>query len=125
MARKNLAKPFKIATAQSLAANFSTSPMNVENLDNVGIILDCKSITDNTGTFAVEVRFKVDTVGPQSSGWGELTLDVVPTLADAPVVIPINLNQIPFTEFRITFTAAGGTPNGNVDIWFSARQVGG
>lgn len=124
MARKNLAIPFKIAAAHSLAASFSTSPMNVDFLDNVGIIIDATNVTDNTGTFDVQVRFK-DPKSGEVSGWGSLTLDTVPTLADASAVLVVNLNQIPFSEFRISFTAAGAVPDGSANIWFSARQVGG
>lgn len=124
MARKNLTRPYLVATAQSLGSAFQTLPMSVDYLDNVGIILDAKSVTTNSGNFAVQVRFKVVETG-QFSNWGTLTLDVIPTLANASVAIAINLNQIPFSEFRVTFTPGGGTPNGTVDVWLSARQVGG
>lgn len=124
MARKNLAEPFKILTAQSLAVSFFTSPMNVDYLDNIGIIADCTGVTDNTGTFAVQVRFKDKDTGAVSN-WGDLTMDTVPTLASTSAVIVINLNQIPFSEFRLAFTAAGAVPDGIATVWFSARQVGG
>lgn len=125
MARKNVLKPYLSVTSQSLATNFQTNPTNITNLDNIGIILDCVSITDNTGTFKVQVRNKNFDTG-WTSNWGDLTLDTAITLANAATCIPVNLNQVPaWTEFRISFTAAGGTPNGNVTISITANQVGG
>lgn len=125
MARKNLAIPTKILTAQSLAADFTGPAMNVDYLDNAFIIVDCTGITDNIGTFGVEVRFVPAQGLGLPSAWVALTLDSTPTLVNADQAFGINLNQVPFSEFRLTFTAAGGTPDGVADVWYSARQVGG
>lgn len=125
MARKNLATPTKVLSAQSLAANFNGPAMDVSYFDNVWITADCTGITDNMGTFSVEVRnIPAEGKGPPSN-WGTLTLDTVPTLTNVNEVIQINLNQVPFSQFRLVFSAAGGTPDGIADVWYTARQVGG
>jgi hypothetical protein len=125
MARKNITPPFRLTTARSLATQFFTSATNVDYLDNCGIIIDATGVTDNTGEFTVQVRFK-DVKNPNIvSSWGELTLDTPVVLADADGVLVINLNQIPFSEFRIAFTPAGGVPDGIATIWIGNRQVGG
>lgn len=125
MARKNVATPFRTLSAQSLAADFETSPMNVEYLDNVGILIDATAITDNLGTFSVWVRFVPAEGRGAPSNWAELTLDSVPTLTNTDETLFINLNQVDFTEVKLVFSAAGATPDGVADIWISARQVGG
>lgn len=125
MARKNVTIPFKISSAQSLATNFTSPPMNADYMDNVGIIIDCTGITDNMGVFTVEARFVPAQGKGPASAWGALTLDIVPTLANIDEVMIINLNQFPYSEFRISFAAIGGTPDGVCDIWYGTRQVGG
>lgn len=125
MARKNLATPTRVLIAQSLAADFVGPAMDVSYFDNAFITADCTGVTDNIGTFSVEVR-NVPAQGKGSpSNWGALTLDTTPTLTNADQVIQINLNQVPFSEFRLVFTAAGGTPDGVCDVWYTARQLGG
>lgn len=125
MARKNLAIPTKVSAAQSLAISFIGPSMNVDYMDNVFILLDCTSVTDNIGTFGVQARFVPAEGKGSPSNWVDLTLDSVPTLANADEAIGINLNQVPFSEFRVVFTANGTTPNGVCAVWYSARQVGG
>lgn len=125
MARKNLATPTRVLPAQSLATSFNGPAMDVSYHDNVWITADCTAVTDNLGTFGVEVR-NVPAEGKGApSNWGTLTLDTVPTLTNSAQVIQINLNQVPFSQFRLTFSAAGTVPDGIADIWYTARQLGG
>lgn len=119
MSRKS--KTRQLASAQSLASNFTTDWVNIPFLDNVGIAINTASVTDNTGTFAVEVRMKD---GNDTSDPIELTLSSTPTLADADDDFFINLNQVPATQVRLKFTAAGGTPDGTAQIWFHTTTIG-
>lgn len=125
MARKNLATPTRVLIAQSLATSFNGPAMDVSYFDNVWITADCTAVTDNIGTFSVEVR-NIPAEGKGSpSSWGTLTLDTVPTLVNSSQVVQINLNQVPFSQFRLVFTANGTVPDGVADVWYTARQVGG
>jgi hypothetical protein len=125
MARKNLATPTRVSVAHSLATSFTGPAMDVSYLDNVWITADCTGVTDNTGSFSVEVR-NVPAEGKGApSNWGSLTLDTTPNLSNMDEVIQINLNQVPFSQFRLVFTANGVVPDGVADIWYTARQVGG
>lgn len=123
MARKSIIKGFKLTTAHSLAASFQSAVLPIDYMDSVGFILDCSSVTDNTGTFSVQARIKYDE--NSYSSWCDLTLTTVPTLANAAVVLGVNMANVPFSELRLVFTAAGGTPNGSVTIWAQAKQSGG
>ena len=121
MGRKNT-KTIQKEAAKTLASSFTTDWLNVSYLDNVGVVINCNNVTDNTGFFEVQVRMKVDANNVSSAV--TLTLSSVPTLANADDDFGINLNQLPYNEVRISFTAAGGTPDGDCDIWFKSETVG-
>lgn len=123
MGRKTALPGYKLATAESLAADFETAAVTVLTMDNVGINIATSGVTDNTGTFAVEHRIYKDE--QNYSAWAELTLSPAPSLASADDVLFINLNQLPPGQIRVTFTAAGGTPDGTCDVWVSGCAVGG
>lgn len=122
MARKSV-KTRQIEDAQSLAASFQTDWISIPFMDNIGFVINCNSVTDNTGTFGAEVRM-VDDAGNASEAVA-LTLSSVPTLADEAADFFLDLQQIPATQVRVTFTAAGGTPDGNCDIWVHSKTIGG
>lgn len=121
MSRKSV-KTKRLLNDQSLAADFSTDWINISYLDNVGFLVNCNSVTDNTGTFAVEVMCE-DSNGNESEAVA-LTLSATPTLADTDADFFINLNQVPATKVRLTFTAAGGTPDGTCDVFVNTKSIG-
>ena len=114
--RKNVARSKKITDTQTLAANFNSDEYVITHLDNVGIMIVCGSVTDNTGEFKVEGYVK----GPI---FEELTVSPLVQLNDADQNFLLNLNQLPFEKIRITFTAAGGTPDGSCDIYVMSKEL--
>lgn len=127
MARKSV-KSQQLESSKTLASNFTTNWVKIPYLDNVGFVINCDSVTDNTGTFAVQVRIKEKEgadANAAASAATTLTLSSTPTLADADDDFFINLNQLPATEVRLSFTAAGGTPDGTCDIFMHSATVGG
>lgn len=121
MGSKGFVKGYKLSSAQSLASNFNSDPVTVKTMDNVGLLIETDSVTDNTGTFDVQVKIHKD--DNNESGWATLTLSTTPTLADADNQFFVNLNQLPPCKLRVAFTAAGGTPDGTCDIWMSGKQL--
>lgn len=122
MANKNFARK-RLATAQSLAANFTTAGVNVDNLDKICWTVATAGITDNTGTFTAQVRIKDDelhTVGD----WIDIDFTPAATLADADTTLACFITNTAFSEARLKFSAAGGTPNGTAQIWVKAERVG-
>lgn len=112
----------KVSDAQSLGADFSTDPIDVgTRVDNVGINIETSGVTDNTGIFYIDHRVYKD--ANNASGWAELTLSSAPTLADGNDTFLINLNQLPKGQIRVRFVAAGGTPDGTVDIWVAGKEL--
>lgn len=121
MSSKNLLPAYKLESSQSLASDFSTDPVTITTLDNVGFTVVTSSVTDNTGTFTVEVRIYKD--ANNYSDWVALTLSSSMVLADDDASFFVNLNQLPPVQVRISFVAAGGTPDGTVDIWVSGCEL--
>ena len=117
MSRKQLLIANKVSDAQSLASDFQTDPITIETADNIGLWIEVPAgITDNTGVFTVQVRPYKDAnnFGP----WADLTTTY--TLADAAATFFRKEVQLPTCQIRVSFVAAGTTPDGTCDIWFSA-----
>lgn len=108
MSRRSFIKGKKLASAQSLAADFSSDSTVVLTVDNVGYIISTAGVTDNTGVFQVWIRIKNSDNENEQSEWAQLTLSAVPTLADDDDVFFINLNQLPPCEAQVRYVAAGG-----------------
>lgn len=115
--RKNAITAHLLTDNQSLATDFQSEIVNISYLDNVGVQIVTSSITDNLGEFSIQASIN-------GVNWETLTLSpVIPSLADADTTILANLNQLPFKQFRVSFEAAGTTPDGTCSIWISAKEI--
>ena len=111
----------QITDGESLAADFETQPIPIGPfVDNIGINIEVKDVSDNTGVFTVEHRIVKDHA--RRSGWAKLCLSFDPQIESKDKVFLIYLNQAPIGEIRVVFTVTG-TPDGTCDIWFSGRDV--
>lgn len=122
MSRKNIVRAFRLKDDQSLAASFTTAATNVDYLDNIGFIVTTSGVTNNVGTFGVQVRL-TDAEHNTSSDWVDLSLSGTPTLANANLSFAINLTQLPFSEVRLQFTAGGIGPDGTADVWIEVKEI--
>jgi hypothetical protein len=125
MSRRNVLKPHVLASAQSLASSFQTDPTNIENLDNIAYAIQTNGVTDNAGTFGVQLRLKKADSPSEVTPWIDLTLDAPPTLNNADNNFYIYLSGLVATEIRLVFTAAGTAPDGTAALWISGVQAGG
>lgn len=123
MARKEINKKL-LLTGQSLGASFQSPVTNVDYQDTVVYIVETAGITDNTGTFQVQARIKVSDDPNQTSSWVDLT-GLSFALADANVTDGLEIREVGYSETRVVFTPAGGTPNGTTKLWVEIKQVGG
>lgn len=107
----------KVADGQSLAADFQSDPITIESADNVGLWIEVPTgVTDNTGTFTVQVRaFKDEN---NYSAWADLATTY--QLANAAATFFRKETSLPTCQIRVSFVAAGTTPDGTCDIWASA-----
>ncbi len=121
---RRIIEPFQLASAQSLAANFQSSPTNIQHLDKIAYKVTTSGVTDNTGTFGVQVRDNGLSLNGVPGDWIDLSFDSVPTLNDTDGDFYIEATVVA-TEARLTFAAAGGTPDGTARILVSGTQIGG
>lgn len=122
MSRKSV-KTKLLGSAFDLSEDFQTDWVNIAQLDNVGFLISTSGVTENDGTFAVEVRNKLS--DSDYSEEAELTLSGVPTLNNTDFSTFLNLNQVPADQIRVTFTApASGTPDGTAEISIHSKTVG-
>ncbi len=127
MARKNTLV-YTIATAQSLAANFTTVATIVEYLDNISYQIDITT-SNSVGTFTVQASndYEVNTAGAvvNEGTWIDLELGGGTPFANAANDnILISLNQVPFVAIRLEYTSSvAGT--GTCAITLTAKQLGG
>ena len=128
MSRKSVL-PFNVATGQSLATTFATTPTVITYLDNCSYQINVTT-TNSHGTFEVQgsldyrpgptTEFPVANAG----NWVTLRLNGgTPTVAAANDTILIDMNQLPFAALRLVYvsTVAG---TGTCDIFFLAKSVG-
>lgn len=119
--RKNILPAFKLVDGESLGESFDSEPVTVNTATHVCFNITTSDVTDNTGAFSVQHRIYKDS--GNYSGWADLTLSAAPTLGDADAVFMLDL-RLPPGQVRVSFTAAGGTPNGTVDVWVTGNSEG-
>lgn len=132
MARKNTLQ-YQLLTTQSLSANFTSPVTSITYLDNLSYQINVTT-TNSTGTFTIQGSTDYEISLPTSTvinpgNWCDLPLASTagvasPTVAAANDVIIVDMNQLPFVAIRIKYTS-GTAGTGTVDIWISAKQIGG
>jgi hypothetical protein len=114
--RKNVLLPFKLLSNQSLSASFSSAPVTIQYIDNIGITLACTGVTTNTGAFRIECS--IDGIK-----WIDIGITPSMSLANANDDLIINLTQLPFAQLRVSFSPAGPTPNGSVVGYITGKMI--
>lgn len=110
--------------AQVLTANFQSPALDTIVSDNIGIIIDCTSITsDQSGTFTIQVRNLVKDSPQTWTSWSTLTLDDTIQLLNTDTSFSVSLNQVPFDQVRVNFVSSG--TEGVCDIVVCKKNVGG
>lgn len=118
--RKNVIPPFKLVSAQSLAASFQSDPVTLTTATHIGFNCSTASVTSNSGTFGVQFRVYKD--ANNYSDWTELTLSDEPTLNDANLQFLMDIT-VPPGQVRMRYTKSVGTTDGTVTVWVSGEQV--
>ncbi len=121
--RKNVIKPTKVLSAQSLAASFNGPSTNIQFLDRVGISINVTT-SDAVGEFKLQGRISPSaqdgaSLGP-SGEWSDLDVDTM-TISSVDKSIVIDVLNTGLIEIRVSYTRTGGT--GTCDVWVSAKEV--
>ena len=121
--RKNVIKSFAMLDSISMAANATSSIVNVINLDKASIFIDWSG-TSPVGTITVEARNKpVDLNNVEDGLWYALDFGTPISVAGNTGDHLIVLNELPFDSIRIQYAATSGS--GTIDALITAKQVGG
>lgn len=114
MSRKNTIKGYKVITDGDMSGNLTSEVTNIINLDNIGYLVEWVGSSPE-GEITVEVQS-----GP--SGW--LPLDFGSTIAVSGNTgnLIINVNQSPFENLRLVYTATSGS--GTLNVTLSSKSVG-
>lgn len=118
--RRNYYQGKRLESGKTLASNFQTSVIDFFTVDSARVQIDCNNVTDNTGTFTVQTRAWVnDNIQGE---WVDETGSGTPTLSNADENFVLYFNFKTPCQVRISFVAAGGTPDGDCDIYLSGAQ---
>lgn len=125
MAQKQRIRSYKISSAVSLATSVTSSPTNIEGVDNVGYQINFTGTP--TGTFTVEVSadYQPGTSPheePINAGnWIALPISPAVTASGAAGSAYIDLNQLSAPWIRIVYTRTSGT--GSLDVYVTAKGI--
>ncbi len=122
MAQKFVAEPILIEAGRSLASDYQWASVPVKYLDTFSFIVNTASVTSGTGTFGVQVRMQVAS-SLAYSGWVDLTLDAIPTMAGVDQNLSISVDNKDFSEARLVYVA-DGSPDGTASVYFAGSSEG-
>jgi hypothetical protein len=109
-------EPYQLVADASMGADVTSAPSFAKRLDNIGIHIEWTGAPQ--GTFSVEATVQE----PSANKWFALTFSPVLTApGGAPGDMGINLNQLPYTAFRVKFTRTSGT--GTMNVWIDAKGL--
>ena len=116
MARKNIIAPYLVASAQSMAANFTTAATTIDWMDNVFYQINITT-SDSTGTFFPQVS--IDGVN-----YNDLPVSATLVSAAANDTLTYDLREVPGHKVRIRYASTiAGT--GTCNVYIQAKQKGG
>lgn len=122
--RKNNLYQYRLLNSQSLGASFSSTPTNIEIMDNISYQMNATT-SDAVGTFTVEVSddYNQDSNGNiiSAGNWIALPVSVAMTLSGSSDTIMFDGNQISHPWIRLTYTRTSGT--GTVTAYVSGKML--
>lgn len=120
MGSKKVIKSFQMISAASMAATVTSSIVNTEFLDNIGLYIKWAS-SDAVGVITVESSINYD-AGLATGDWFSLTFN--PPLAQPASnngSYGINLNELPYPWLKVVYTRTSGS--GTLNAYLSAKEV--
>lgn len=118
--RKNVLLPFQSITNGSMGGNLVSAITSAQFQDNIGIQVKWES-SNAVGVLAVEASINWDP-HLNTGDFEALTFDPVlvqPNSNNGSYLI--NLNQLPYVYYRVSYTRTSGT--GTLNVWFSSKEV--
>lgn len=120
---KRILPAFKLLSAGSMAGNLTSTPLDIKNLDDIGIQLNFAG--SPTGTFQVQVSadYQASDAGnvTNAGNWINLTLSPAPVASGSAGNVYIDIATISSPWLRVAYTQSGGT--GSLDVWATGKAI--
>lgn len=120
MAAKRVLQPFHALVNGDMSGNLVSQITNGMYQDNIGMQVKWTS-SDAVGTIAVEASINYD----ENLGTGDFEVLTFPNPLNQPASnnggYLINLNQLPYKYFRLTYTRVSGS--GTLNAWFCSKGL--
>lgn len=125
MQKNNSGQSIHFVSAQSMATSFNSAPIDIRWQDNCSIQVNISGTP--TGTLAVQGSLDYNPITNVAGNWIPILLPApvsataITITAGSPSPILLDLNQLSFPYFRLSYTAGGGT--GTMDAYASTKVV--
>lgn len=117
--RKNVLMPKRIIVDGDMSGDLDSIVLSSQFQDNVGLQVEWSG--SPTGTITVEASVDYDPID-QSGTFYALTFN--PTLTQPAGVADgylINLNQLPFSYYKVAYARTGGT--GTLNVYTTSKEI--
>lgn len=118
---KNAIKKARVINAVSMGASITSSPSNIQFLDNVCYQANWSGGSSPVGTLSVEISVDYDPEQNNSGTWNAVTLPVTPAVSGNSGSYAIDLNQLSAPWVRLKYTRTSGS--GTMSAFMSAKAV--
>jgi hypothetical protein len=108
-----------LINAQTMTGNLTSTPFNVQDLDNVALQLNFTGTP--TGTFSVEVSLDYDPSVASSGNWVALSLSSTPAASGSANQILLDLSSLGAPWVRVKYTFSSGT--GTLNVYAFGKSV--
>ena len=123
MSRKSVIQPYKLDSAKSFGASFTSSTVDVKNLDAIAFQYSWTGATSPTGTFKIQGTI-------DGTNWADLTTTLAAGATATggliqmvgPVLSPTASQLLCVSKVRVSYTFTSGS--GSCDVWVYAKVIG-
>jgi hypothetical protein len=120
--RKNVIIPKLVSL--DMSATGTTTPINIQYLDNVGIEFSWPSTGSPNGTIAIQCSNAYDpTENPSATFYTVTPSPTVTNPTGAAGSFITTLSQLPYRWLRISYTRSSGGTGASLSIWISAKEL--
>jgi hypothetical protein len=123
MSRKSVIKRYKLDSAKSFAANFTSTAVDVNNIDCISFQYSWTGATSPTGNFTIQGTIDgvnwhplTTTLAAGATATGGLIQQV------GPVLTPTAQHFLNMHQVRVSYAFTSGS--GSCDIWVCGKTIG-
>jgi len=122
MPRKNVLERYQLVTDGAMASTITSPVVTIKFLDNILVEFVSTGAPDGTYEIQLSADYLQDPYGNvlNAGNWTPLTLNPVPTIAAAGVVV-IDCNQMSAPYLRAVWTPTSGS--GVLNVFVSAKEI--